>query len=80
MITKREGDDLSSAYRPCRISEVYGQDEIKTAIGNMLNKGKVPHGLLFYGPSGTGKTTFARIIALGLSCEKGPSSEPCCKV
>jgi DNA polymerase III subunit gamma/tau len=79
MITKRDGDDLSRVYRPCRISEVYGQDEVKTIIGNMLDKGKVPHGLLFSGPSGTGKTTFARIVALGLSCRNAPTSEPCCE-
>ena len=39
----------------------------------------MPHAFLFYGLSGTGKTTMARIIKMGLNCEKGPTSEPCCE-
>jgi len=78
-VVKRGLGDLPSVYRPCRISEVYGQDEIKKAIAHGLDTGTLAHVLLFQGVSGTGKTTMARIVAMGLNCEKGTTSEPCCE-
>jgi len=76
-IVKRGEGDYPLAYRPRRISEVYGQDEAKLTIADGLDKGNLPHVLLFQGVSGTGKTSMGRIIAMGLNCEKGPTSEPC---
>ena len=39
---------------------------------------KLPHALLFYGPSGTGIDTFAETFAKALLCEKRPESgDPC---
>ena len=78
-IVKRGEGDYPKIYRPSRISEVYGQGEIKKIICDGFDKGSLAHSYLFYGPSGTGKTTLARIIAMGLLCEKGPTSEPCCE-
>lgn len=78
MIKKRLKGDYSFTYRPRRMSEVYGQEEIKKIITNGLNDGSLAKSLFFCGPSGTGKTTIARIIAMGLNCENGPTSEPCC--
>jgi len=78
-VVKRGLGDFPNVYRPRRISEVYGQDEIKKYIAHGLNTNTLAHALLFKGVSGTGKTTMARIIATGLICEKGPTSEPCCE-
>jgi len=78
-VVKRGTGDLPQTYRPRRISEIYGQDEIKKAIAYGLNTGTLAHALLLQGLSGTGKTTMARIVAMGLNCEKGPTSEPCCE-
>jgi|GEM_PF-272594 len=78
-IVKRGKGDFPKIYRPSRISEVYGQDEIKKIIQEGFDKGSLAHSYLFYGPSGTGKTTLARIIGMGLLCENGPTSEPCCE-
>jgi DNA polymerase III delta prime subunit len=77
-IIKRGERDYTRAYRPRRILEVYGQDNIKKVIATGLDTGRLPHVLLFHGLSGTGKTTMARIIGMGLNCVKGPTSEPCC--
>ena len=56
---------LADELRPKTLDEVYGQEEI-LGQGKMLRRiiesGNVPN-LIFYGPSGTGKTTVANIIA-----------------
>jgi len=79
MIIKRGMGDLNKAYRPCRIDEVIGHDSIKRVVKNALEKKTLPHAMLFTGVSGAGKTTMARIIALGLNCKEGPTGNPCCK-
>jgi DNA polymerase-3 subunit gamma/tau len=76
-IVKRGEGDYPLVYRPCRMSEVYGQDEVKRTIAYSLDKGTLSHAVLFQGVSGTGKTSIGRIIAMGLNCKKGPTSEPC---
>ena len=56
---------LADELRPTKLSEVYGQEEILgegKMLRRMINSGRVPN-LIFYGPSGTGKTTVANIIA-----------------
>ena len=79
MIVKRGKGDFYQVYRPCKLSEVAGNDEVKTVIENAFKENTVPHTFLFHGLSGTGKTTIARIIEMGLNCAKGPTSEPCCE-
>jgi DNA polymerase-3 subunit gamma/tau len=69
--------DFPEKYRPMRISEIYGQKEIKKVLANGIDNGSLPNAMIFHGPSGTGKTTFARIIGMGLNCGNGRSSEPC---
>ncbi len=56
---------LADELRPTTLDEVYGQDEILgegKILRRMIESGSVPN-LIFYGPSGTGKTTVANIIA-----------------
>ena len=56
---------LADLLRPQTLDEVYGQDHIlgKDAIlRRLVESGNVPN-MIFYGPSGTGKTTVANIIA-----------------
>ena len=79
MIVKRGKGDYTRIYRPLRVSEIYGQQQAKLLIGRGLDEESLPTVLLFHGISGTGKTTCARIVAMGLTCEKGMTSEPCCK-
>ena len=56
---------LADLLRPQTLDEVFGQEHIlgKGAIlRRLVDSGKVPN-MIFYGPSGTGKTTVANIIA-----------------
>jgi len=56
---------LADLLRPTSLDEVFGQEHIlgKGAIlRRLIDSGKVPN-MIFYGPSGIGKTTVANIIA-----------------
>ena len=56
---------LADRIRPASLSEVVGQQHILSegkALRNIMESGRIPN-LIFYGPSGVGKTTVARIIA-----------------
>jgi putative ATPase len=56
---------LADLLRPQTLDEVYGQGHIlgKGAIlRRLVDSGNIPN-MIFYGPSGTGKTTVANIIA-----------------
>ena len=56
---------LADLIRPQTLDEVYGQEHIlgKNAIlRRLVDSGNIPN-MIFYGPSGTGKTTVAKIIA-----------------
>ncbi len=54
---------LYRKYRPQDFSEVRDQDHIVKVLEGAINKGELPHALLFSGTRGTGKTTLARIFA-----------------
>ena len=56
---------LADLLRPETLDDIYGQDHILAPGGvlrRLIDSGKVPN-MIFYGPSGTGKTTVANIIA-----------------
>ena len=56
---------LADLLRPTTLDEVYGQEHILgqgAILRRLIDSGKIPN-MVFYGPSGTGKTTVANIIA-----------------
>jgi len=83
MLIKRESrngsNDLNVIYRPCTIDEMVGHTTNKKILKSNLDSGNPTHAYLFTGPPGCGKTTAARIMALGLNCKEGVSSTPCLK-
>ncbi len=54
---------LYRRYRPVKLSEVVGQEQVTGPLANSLKEGKINHAYLFIGPRGTGKTSVARIFA-----------------
>jgi DNA polymerase-3 subunit delta' len=55
---------------------ILGQTDVIELLDGMRQRGRIPHGLLFQGPEGVGKTVTARRFAGGLLCEAS-SDEPC---
>ena len=55
-------EPLASKYRPKDFDDFYGQEKIVRLIKKQLDNKKFISSI-FYGPSGTGKTTLAKIIA-----------------
>lgn len=56
---------LADLLRPQNLDEVYGQEHILApgaVLRRLIDSGNIPN-MVFYGPSGTGKTTVANIIA-----------------
>ncbi len=56
---------LADLLRPQNLDDVFGQEHILgqgAILRRLVESGKIPN-MIFYGPSGTGKTTVANIIA-----------------
>ncbi len=68
---------IARKYRPRTLSDLTGQEHITRALRHALDGGRLHHAYLFSGVRGTGKTTTARILARGLNCHRGITSNPC---
>jgi DNA polymerase-3 subunit gamma/tau len=68
---------IARKYRPQSFAELVGQEHVRTTLENAITQRRIASGYIFSGQRGTGKTTVARIMALCLNCEKGPTATPC---
>ena len=68
---------LARKYRPKTFLDLVGQDSTTVALSNAIELGREPHGLVFSGVRGVGKTTLARLYCKALNCTAGPTSHPC---
>lgn len=68
---------LYRQWRPRTLTDLVGQEHISRTIAQAIRSGRVSHAYLFTGPRGTGKTSTAKILAMGLNCENGLTPDPC---
>lgn len=54
-------------YRPNKLDDLIGNDELKLKFKEYLDKGEIPN-LLLFGSAGTGKTSISKIIVNNLDC------------
>ena len=54
---------LYRKYRPTKLADVIGQDQVTKSLNDSLKQRKLNHAYVFAGPRGTGKTSVARIFA-----------------
>jgi DNA polymerase III subunit gamma/tau len=68
---------IARKYRPQTFSDLTGQEHITRTLSQALDNRRLHHAYIFSGVRGTGKTTTARILAKGLNCQRGITSQPC---
>src|SRR5213075_1024803 len=68
---------LARKWRPQRFDDVIGQRGVTQTLRNAIGANRIAQSFVFSGPRGVGKTTTARILARALSCENGPTADPC---
>lgn len=61
---------LPVKYRPRKWEDVAGQEASINRLKGIVESGKVPQALMFVGPTGTGKTTLARMFVSYINCKK----------
>ena len=64
---------LARKYRSRTFAELIGQDALVRTLTNAVAAGKLHHAYVLTGIRGTGKTSTARLLAMALNCENGPS-------
>lgn len=50
-------------------AELLGNEENRERVGRAITGGTLPHAFLIGGPEGSGKRTFAKLIAAGINCK-----------
>lgn len=68
---------LAHDLRPKSFSGLVGQEKAVKLIQGIYKNGQSPKAWMFFGGTGTGKTTIARILALSLQCPTGKIGAPC---
>lgn len=67
---------IARRYRPQQFEDIAGQEHITRTLSNAISNGRIGQAYIFAGPRGVGKTTTARILAMALNVENGPSAKP----
>src|SRR5918912_1469526 len=67
---------LYRKWRPRTFDAIAGQEPVVRTLRRAIEADRVAHAYLFSGPRGTGKTSTAKVLAMGLNCAEGPTSEP----
>ena len=63
-----------------KFKEVIGQEEAQQRLIQMVSEGRVPHAMMFCGPSGCGKMALALAFASYLLCKNSEGSDESCGI
>src|SRR5437868_15492629 len=61
------------------LQDIFGQDAAIETVLRAYESDRLPHGLIFAGPTGVGKETAARGLAALFLCENPKKNQPCGK-
>lgn len=61
-----------------KFKEVIGQEEVQQRLIQMVSEGRVPHAMMFCGPSGCGKMALALAFASYLLCKNSEGTDDSC--
>ena len=64
-----EDQVLYRKWRPKSLTSILGQKEVVQILSNSIISDRLSHSFVFSGPSGTGKTSTARVFAKSINCE-----------
>jgi len=69
---------LDLKYRPRKFKDILGNDGVKKLLLTRVQNGSLgSQSMMFGGPKGCGKTSFARLVARALLCSFLDNGEPC---
>ena len=64
-------------YRPKRFQDIIGQEPVKRYLTELIRRGQHGKDIIFYGPSWTGKKTWAGMYGQALNCHQPEDGEAC---
>lgn len=70
-------ESWATRHRPRNFGEVVGQTRAVTILQGSIARKSVPSALMLCGPTGTGKTTLARIYARAINCDTQDNCGTC---
>src|SRR5215217_698813 len=60
-----------------QLADIFGQADAIAWLRRAVEADRLPHGLIFAGPTGVGRATTARALAAGFLCEKPKGADAC---
>lgn len=60
-----------------RFADIYGHDDVKARLRDMVDNKRIPHALLLEGPSGTSKFALARAFSQYIHCTNRTNGDSC---
>lgn len=70
-------DSIAVRYRPKKLDDIVGNKDSLDVLKGMFKERKIVKTLLLAGPTGSGKTTCGRIVAMTINCQNLDGINPC---